>query len=222
MSFLNSTTLQIHPRLPGRLGALLWEALARMWSFHSITLHWGNMCVFYTYIWRRSDGTPLYVGKGQNKRAWNTNDRSREFKDEYAKGGCTVEIVDEFIHESQAHAHEMELISLYGRSDIGTGCLVNRTDGGDGMSGNVPSAETRAKISIAKAGSSHTAESRAKISSAMKKLGAGANNPMFGKKHTEQTRAKMSAKQRGERHPNFGKRLSEETRKKISEARRAC
>ena len=162
----------------------------------------------------------MYVGKGHNKRAWNTRDRSVEFKDEFAKGGCTVEIVDEFIHESQAHMHEMELIETYGRIDLGTGCLVNRTGGGDGMSGHVPSAETRAKISAAKTGSGHTEETRAKISAAMKKLGAGADNSMFGRKHTAETRAKMSAKQRGGGHPNFGKRLSEETKTKISKALR--
>jgi len=37
------------------------------------------------------------------------------------------------------------LISFYGRKDIGTGCLRNHTDGGDGASN--PSNETRIKIS---------------------------------------------------------------------------
>ncbi len=44
----------------------------------------------------------------------------------------------------------------------------------------------------------------------------GENSPLFGRKHSLETRAKMSRK--GEKHHNFGKRLSENTKKKISEA----
>jgi len=38
------------------------------------------------------------------------------------------------------------------------------------------------------------------------------------RKHSEETRKKMSEAQRGEKHHNYGKKHSEETRKKISEA----
>lgn len=101
---------------------------------------------FYTYIWRDAAGVPFYVGKGKGKRAYNTRQRSSEFKDIFEQGGCLVEIVDWFIHESQAHAHEVELIELYGRRELG-GTLVNKTDGGEGLSG--ASAEVRNKISMA-------------------------------------------------------------------------
>ena len=43
---------------------------------------------------------------------------------------------------------------------------------------------------------------------------------MYGKKHTEEAKRKMSVAHKGEKHPFFGKKHSEETRRKMSEARR--
>ncbi|MCW0235275.1 MAG: hypothetical protein OJJ21_16875 [Ferrovibrio sp.] len=111
--------------------------------------------MFYTYIWRDSAGLPFYVGKGGNdngKRSRNVSMRSKEFKAIHANGGCTVEMVDEFILESQAFAHECELIERYGRADRLEGCLVNQTDGGDGASGATRSQDARGKIAASKIG----------------------------------------------------------------------
>ncbi|TIV38948.1 MAG: hypothetical protein E5V91_12445 [Mesorhizobium sp.] len=102
--------------------------------------------MYYTYVWRDANGVPFYIGKGKGRRAQNTTMRSEDFKSVHAQGCCTVEIVDWFIHESQAHACEVELIERYGRREFG-GLLVNKTDGGDGVSN--PSAETRAKLRVA-------------------------------------------------------------------------
>lgn len=105
--------------------------------------------LFYTYVWRDATGTPFYVGKGGldcGKRAKKIISRSNEFKAIQEQGGCSVEIVDEFILESQAFAHESALIERYGRREFG-GILVNKTDGGEGPVGAIRSAETRAKMS---------------------------------------------------------------------------
>jgi len=54
-----------------------------------------------------------------------------------------------------------------------------------------------------------------------KKMGrpmANNNNPMFGKKHSNETRAKLSASLKGK---GVGKPKSEETKRKMAEARRA-
>ena len=101
----------------------------------------------------------------------------------HAQGGCAVEIVDEFIIEADAHQHEMELIAQYGRREFG-GLLVNKTDGGDGMSGLVHTAETKAKI-----GAAHVGE----------------KNHNFGKSPSAETRAKIA-------EANIGKTQSAETR----------
>ncbi|MEY9198673.1 hypothetical protein ABIA16_003789 [Sinorhizobium fredii] len=155
---------------------------------------------YYVYIWRDATGLPFYVGKGKGKRAHNTTKRSKEFKEVHAQGGCTVEIVDYFIHESQAHAHEIELIEFYGRRDIG-GALVNKTDGGEGNSGWIPSDEVRAKISAKKKGVPvHSAAWRAKMSAAHR-----------GKSHSDEAREKI-------RISKIGKPLSDEHKAKLSAA----
>lgn len=106
---------------------------------------------FYTYIWRDANGVPFYVGKGKGRRFRQISKRSAEFRAIHGQGGCQVEIVDWFIHESQAHAHEVELIALYGRRDMG-GLLVNKTDGGDGVCGAIRTPEHNAKIGASRVG----------------------------------------------------------------------
>ena len=77
----------------------------------------------YTYIYHDERMIPYYVGKGSGKRA---------FVDH---GAIPVpprsRILIQF-WESEAKAFEMEVwwIALYGRKDIGTGCLLNQDDGG--------------------------------------------------------------------------------------------
>lgn len=136
--------------------------------------------LFYAYIWRDGAGQPFYVGKGKGSRAYGTTRRSEEFKRIHAMGGCTVEIVDYFIHESQAHAFEVELIARYGRRDMG-GQLVNKTDGGEGVSGVFRSAEVRAKLRDFNLGKTLDADHRAKISDALS-----------GATHSPEHRAKLS------------------------------
>ena len=45
----------------------------------------------------------------------------------------------------------------------------------------------------------------------------GENHPMYGKKHTDETRKKISDKLKGELHPLYGKHLKETTKAKLSE-----
>lgn len=48
----------------------------------------------------------------------------------------------------------------------------------------------------------------------------GKENHRYGKHHSEESKAKMSAARRGEKHPWYGKHLPEETRRKIGDANR--
>lgn len=140
-----------------------------------------NNPLFYVYVWRDASGQPFYVGKGRGKRAYDVYDRSPEFMEIHRAGKCTVEIVDEFILESQALAHEVELIAKYGRRDFG-GVLVNKTDGGDGCSGHVKSPESIALWRAKNVGRKRSPEVCAKISAGK-----------VGYRHSDEARAKMSA-----------------------------
>lgn len=99
---------------------------------------------FYTYLYLREDGTPYYVGKGSGRRAYRQSRRR-------IKPPQDVEriLVQEFPSETDALAAEVFLITYYGRKDLGTGKLLNRTEGGD--NGHrlhyTVSADQRAKLS---------------------------------------------------------------------------
>ena len=68
-------------------------------------------------------------------------------------------------------------------------------------------------------GKHHSDETKKILSEKTKALGwVGEKHPMFGKKHTEEARKKMSDKLRGENHPLFGKHLKDSTKQKLSEA----
>jgi hypothetical protein len=91
---------------------------------------------FYTYLWLREDGTPYYVGKGIEGRAF--------------RKGCPPKdriIFQYWPSEQDAFTAEQFLISYYGRKDIGSGILRNFTDGGEGSVGAIRSTETKKRTS---------------------------------------------------------------------------
>ena len=65
-------------------------------------------------------------------------------------------------------------------------------------------------------GRRHTPETKAKMSEARK----GKNHPNYGKKLSPETKAKMSEAKKGKNHPNYGKKLSPETKAKMSAAQK--
>jgi hypothetical protein len=100
------------------------------------------MTPYYTYIWLGEDGSPRYVGKGRNRRA---------FKRHRIGNAPPIEriILQEFQDEASALMAEVFLIGFYGRRNSNSGPLLNLTDGGEGQSGTTQSAEVRNKISAA-------------------------------------------------------------------------
>ena len=157
---------------------------------------------FYVYIYLREDGTPYYIGKGKHNRAWSNTGRAYKAPNDPER----IIIHTDNLTEEQAFSLEMDLIAHYGRKDNGTGILRNLTDGGEGMSGHVPTEEHRRKIAEANTGKAPSDATKKKISQSLK-----------GQSLTEEHRRKIAEAHTGKVH-------SDATKKKISEShrRRPC
>jgi hypothetical protein len=174
------------------------------------------MLIYYVYAYLRSDGTPYYIGKGKEARAFakSTNHYPPEDK-------SRIVFIKENLDEYEALDLEKRMIRWYGRKDLGTGILRNLTDGGEGSSGSVRSEETKRKISEVRKNRKSSEETKRKISEANK-----GNKNRSGHKHSEETRRKISEAtkkqsedtRRKRSEAQKGRKLSEESRRKISES----
>jgi len=112
------------------------------------------------------------------------------------------------ISDNDLNQLEKETIKLFklNRYKYPNSHIFNFTDGGEGMSGYVPSEETKKKLSEAS---------------------IGEKNHFYGRKHSDESKKKMSDAHTGKKlskehrkkisKSNKGRRVSEETRKKLSE-----
>jgi hypothetical protein len=160
--------------------------------------------MFYVYIHRkRTTREIFYVGKGKNKRAFDFSDRGSHWERTVKKHGVIVEIVESGLQEWYALELESDLISLHGRLDLGDGLLINKTDGGDGISGCVYSEESKQKIRDASKNRWSKQEEHEKFSKSL--IG---NKRNLGKQHSKETKEKC-------RQVNLGKKLSETHKEKV-------
>jgi hypothetical protein len=151
------------------------------------------------YRHRRLDTYEVfYVGIAKSKRRpYSKYSRNPFWKNVVAKAGYEVEIIS--ILENWKDCCELEqlLISEYGRADLGTGPLVNLTNGGEGIVGRIVSEKERQRMKIAFKGRKHSEESKAKIALAG-----------IGRTVSDETKTKLSLAKKG-------KPLSEEHKEKL-------
>ena len=84
------------------------------------------------YIHKKAtDNEVFYVGMGESERPYHTRGRSKMWNRIVDKHGYNVEVIMTGLNKQQASMLEIDLISLHGRRDEGTGTLANHTDGGE-------------------------------------------------------------------------------------------
>ena len=153
--------------------------------------------MYYVYSYLREDNSPYYIGKGKEGRAFTKG--CKEIKP--PKDKTKIKIIKENLTEQDAFDLEILYILMFGRKDLDTGILRNKTDGGDGASGYIVLPEERKRRSERMKGVKRPQWIYDKI--------AASNR---GKKASPETREKISA-------AGKNRKCSEEHKRKVSETK---
>ncbi len=197
--------------------------------------------IFYVYAIFRPNGVPCYIGKGHGDRAAHhektTHNRRLARIFARAGGSLPVVVIRDGLTECEAFAAEIALITALGRANLKTGPLVNLTDGGDGQTGWVPSAETRQRISIGNRGKKHSDATRQKMSAARagkkkspahraalaRHLASVCSSPEGAKRRWQDPEQRARARQRAlDQHARMTPEQKIERAAKISQRTREC
>lgn len=180
---------------------------------------------FYVYIlFRPWDGSPCYAGKGKGDR-WLRHEKDGEkhcnlhlsnILKKAARLGMEIPKIKvrDGLTESEALKTEIAFIAAIGRKKNG-GPLVNLTDGGDGVSGYVPSERERILTSLRHTGKTVGPDTRAKLSA----ISMG-NKYSLGRKESPETKAKRVTTRAKTIAARGSKPPDEKARSNMSEAQK--
>lgn len=152
----------------------------------------------YVYRHTRNDnGECFYIGIGSDfeyKRAYTKSSRNKHWSNIVNSCDYTISILLTDLTWEEACEVERCLILKIGRRDLGTGPLVNMTDGGDGTLNRIHSDDTRKKMSELSIGK-YVGERNPMYGK------RGEKSPHFGKKHSEDRKIKIGKSRTLGKHP---------------------
>jgi hypothetical protein len=170
--------------------------------------------MYYVYCYKDPEtGIPFYVGKGKwaNQRHLDhlretvdtTSNRWKYYKisNIVDKGMLPIiEVIAKDLTEVEAYNLEERLIKKYGRRIDESGCLTNICESARPPSpkGKLKSESHRAALSAAHKGKKHSLEHTQKVLDTKRKNGTMVSG-MAGKRHSENTKLKISESKRGKK-----------------------
>ena len=162
--------------------------------------------MFFVYVDCKPDGTPFYIGKGLINRVYMKARKNKHHANICAKYPNWYRGLAFMGNEKDAFAKEIELIAKYRE------IIVNRTNGGEGVSGLTPWNKglpmlpyVKEILLNAKLGKKASEETKRKMSEARK-----GKSIKKGFKHTDETKAKMSLASKSHiRTPEWKQKIAE-------------